>query len=107
MNVIVESKGDITYISIQGDPELKCLDKLGKAFDEISRIDTMKHVIIDLKAVNSINAKGMEKFILFYKSLRDNQKDMEIKGVSENVYQQFLGIRFDNLITIQSPYNSS
>lgn len=105
MKITVKSKDDVAYVYIQGDIDIKSADQLGAELSEIAQIDIMNHVVINMKTVNSITSTGIGKIINFYKLLLDRRKTMEIKGVSETVYEQFLDIHLERIITIHKPYS--
>ncbi|MBN2531363.1 MAG: STAS domain-containing protein [Spirochaetales bacterium] len=91
----------MAYVIIDGNISKNCINKLNRTFNEITRIETMKQIIIDMKAVHSIFLYGIEKIIIFYKTLYNEKKTLEIKGISENICEHFRDIHLDRTITIK------
>ena len=73
---------------------------VGRPLWEILEED-FKEVIIDLRYVPFITSSGIGKFLLFYKTVISSGRSMQIKGISENLYDLFRSIKLDQLFSIQ------
>ncbi len=67
--------------------------------DELCSGDTIT-VTLDLSRTLSINSSALGKILLFRKKLAEQQRTLQIRGCSENLYKTFQMIKFDTLISI-------
>ena len=58
-------------------------------------------ITLDLSKLEFINSSGIGKLLIFYKKARSTGIEMEIEGISEELFSLFRAIRLDKLITIK------
>ncbi len=60
-----------------------------------------KTIIFDLSEVEAINSSSLGKILLFRKKLIDQQRSLQIRGCSDQLYKTFKMIMFDRIIDIK------
>ncbi len=60
-----------------------------------------KTIIFDLSEVQAINSSSLGKILLFRKKLIDQQRNLQIRGCSDQLYDIFKLIMFDRIIDIK------
>lgn len=58
-------------------------------------------ITLDLTKTDSINSSALGKILLFRKKLAEQDRTLQIKGCSDQLYKTFQMIKFDTLIPIQ------
>ena len=58
-------------------------------------------ITLDLSKTPTINSSAMGKIVLFRNKLNAQQRSLQIRGCSESLYNTFLMIRLDTMISIQ------
>ncbi len=57
--------------------------------------------VIDLSELKFINSSGIGKLLIFYKKFTNTGRELQIKGIDDDVYTLFKAIRLDKLINIE------
>lgn len=81
---------------INGDSSYELQDKLNEVLE--ADVDVLE---LDLSNCRSISSTGIGKLLIFYKEYLKTEKEFKIVKCSENIYNLFQKIRFNQLIDIQ------
>jgi anti-sigma B factor antagonist len=57
--------------------------------------------LLDLSGLEFINSSGIGKLLIFYKKFKNTGREVQIEGISEDVFTLFKAIRLDKLIEIK------
>jgi anti-sigma B factor antagonist len=57
--------------------------------------------VLDLSSLEFINSSGIGKLLIFYKKFKNTGREVQIEGISEDVFTLFKAIRLDKLIEIK------
>jgi anti-anti-sigma regulatory factor len=60
-------------------------------------MDGVKAVVFDLTTVRTITSSGIGKIMNFFKFIDGRKGSMSIKGISEQLYKQFMEIHLDRI----------
>jgi anti-sigma B factor antagonist len=55
---------------------------------------------LNFSELEFINSSGIGKLLIFYKKFKNTGREVQIKGINEDVYTLFKAIRLDKLIEI-------
>jgi anti-anti-sigma factor len=91
---------DEVMLSVVGSISAETIAEFHRQVDELCSGDTVT-VTLDLSRTPSINSSALGKILLFRKRLAEQQRTLQIRGCSENLYKTFQMIKFDSLISIQ------
>ncbi|MEA1972958.1 MAG: STAS domain-containing protein [Candidatus Cloacimonadota bacterium] len=81
---------------INGESSFKLQDRLKEVLDSgVNKLD------IDFSECRSISSTGIGKLLIFYKTYLKTDKELRIVKCSENMFNLFNKIRFDQLIDIK------
>jgi anti-anti-sigma factor len=90
---------DEVMLSVVGSISAETITEFHREVDELCSGDTVT-VTLDLSRTPSINSSALGKILLFRKKLAEQQRTLQIRGCSENLYKTFQMIKFDSLISI-------
>jgi anti-anti-sigma factor len=91
---------DEVMLSVVGSISAETIAEFHRQVDDLCAGDTVT-VSLDLSRTPSINSSALGKILLFRKKLAEQQRTLQIRGCSENLYKTFQMIKFDSLISIQ------
>ncbi|MBN1696788.1 MAG: STAS domain-containing protein [Spirochaetales bacterium] len=100
MDIRIKKEDTIVTVYIDGNIDINGGDMLSEKLNEIMFIKNVTHVIFTMENVNSITSAGIGKLLNFYKYLNGRNASMEIKGVSDVLYEQFIEIHLDRIFPI-------
>jgi len=63
-------------------------------------MEGVKTVIFDLTTVRTITSSGIGKIMNFFKFMDSKKGSMSVKGISEQLYKQFMEIHLDRIFPI-------
>lgn len=100
MDVSYSQNGNEVKVIIQGNIDTKGGEKLTNVLNEIIKLENVNHVIFDLTTVMTTTSSGIGKLLKFYKHIDSINGTMEIKGISDNLYEQFREIHLERIFPI-------
>jgi anti-sigma B factor antagonist len=87
-------------IRLHGDIDAEAGASLAEAFSGALAMDGITMVSLDLSSVPSSTSLGIGKMINFYKALKERGVQMEIRGISPSLLEQFNEIHLDRIFII-------
>jgi anti-sigma B factor antagonist len=100
MDIELDKKGDSLRIVIDGNIDTDGGHKLAVALQEAMEMEGVKAVVFDLTTVRTITSSGIGKIMNFFKFIDGRKGAMTVKGISEQLYKQFMEIHLDRIFPI-------
>jgi anti-anti-sigma factor len=100
MDIELDKKGDSLRIVIDGNIDTDGGHKLAVALQEAMEMDGVKSVAFDLTTVRTITSSGIGKIMNFFKYIDGKKGSMSVKGISEQLYKQFMEIHLDRIFPV-------
>jgi anti-anti-sigma factor len=100
MDIELDKKGDSLKILIDGNIDTDGGHKLAISLQEAMEMDGIKTVVFDLSTVRTITSSGIGKIMNFFKFMDSKKGSMSVKGISEQLYKQFMEIHLDRIFPI-------
>lgn len=100
MDIEHEKKGNTVEVAIDGNIDTGGGQKLSVELAEIMEMDDVSHVIFDMTTVKTTTSSGIGKLMNFFKFMDGKGGKMEIRGISDSLYQQFAEIHLDRIFPI-------
>jgi anti-sigma B factor antagonist len=100
MDIELDKKGDSLKILIDGNIDTDGGQKLAVSLQEAMEMGGIKTVVFDLTTVRTITSSGIGKIMNFFKFIDGNKGSMSIKGISDQLYRQFMEIHLDRIFPI-------
>lgn len=100
MDIDVNMKGSESKVTIIGNIDTEGGAILSSKLEALRNNASIKNVIFDLKEVNSTTSAGIGKIMNFYKYIDSIGGKMEIKGISDPLYKQFVEIHLDRIFPV-------
>jgi anti-anti-sigma factor len=99
MEVKITKTGDSITAKVIGAVTENDGVNLKHAFDELIRSEGAT-VTIDLSLVPIITSTGIGKLIVLYRKLKQEQRELVIRGIHDNLYSMFTSINLHKMLTI-------
>jgi len=100
MDIELEKKGDTLKILIDGNIDTDGGHKLAVSLQEAMEMEGVKTVVFDFTTVRTITSSGIGKIMNFFKFIDGNKGSMSVKGISDQLYKQFIEIHLDRIFPI-------
>jgi anti-sigma B factor antagonist len=100
MDIELERKGDSIKVVIDGNIDTDGGQRLSVTLQEIMEMDGLKDVVFDMSTVRTITSSGIGKLMNFYKFIDSRHGSMSVKGISDQLYKQFMEIHLDRIFTV-------
>jgi len=100
MDIELDKKGDALRIVIDGNIDTDGGHKLAVSLQEAMEMDGVKTVVLDLTTVRTITSSGIGKIMNFFKFIDGKKGNMSVKGISDQLYKQFMEIHLDRIFPI-------
>jgi anti-anti-sigma factor len=100
MDIEMNRKGEALTIAIDGNIDTDGGHKLAVTLQEAMEMDGIKAVVFDLSTVRTITSSGIGKLMNFFKFMDAKGGKMSIKGISDQLYKQFMEIHLDRIFPI-------
>ena len=100
MDIELDKKGDTLKIVIDGNIDTDGGHKLAVSLQEAMEMEGVKTVVFDLSTVRTITSSGIGKIMNFFKFIDGIKGAMSIKGISDQLYKQFMEIHLDRIFPI-------
>jgi anti-anti-sigma factor len=100
MDIELDKKGDSLKIVIDGNIDTDGGHKLAVSLQEAMDMDGIKSVVFDLTTVRTITSSGIGKIMNFFKFIDGKKSSMSVKGISDQLYKQFMEIHLDRIFPI-------
>lgn len=100
MDIDLEKSGDTTTMVIDGNIDMDSGHLLSAKIQEVMEMNDVMHIVCDLTTVKTITSSGIGKLMNFYKFMDSKGGTFEIKGISDNLYKQFMEIHLDRIFPI-------
>ena len=100
MDIELDKKGDSLKIVIDGNIDTDGGHKLAVSLQEAMEMDGIKSVSFDLTTVRTITSSGIGKIMNFFKFIDGTKGSMSVKGISDQLYKQFMEIHLDRIFPI-------
>ena len=100
MDIELDKKGDTLKILIDGNIDTDGGHKLAVSLQEAMEMEGIKSVVFDFTTVRTITSSGIGKIMNFFKFIDGNKGSMSIKGISDQLYKQFIEIHLDRIFPI-------
>ena len=88
-------------ISVNGPITFETSDDLQAGFDKVLA-DGAKFVRLNLSLVPVSSSSGISSILVLYRKLKKRDGILEIKGISENLFEMFKLLKIDKLIKISA-----
>jgi Anti-anti-sigma regulatory factor (antagonist of anti-sigma factor) len=100
MDIELNRKDDALRIVIDGNIDTDGGHKLAVALQEAMEMDGVSSVVFDLTTVRTITSSGIGKIMNFFKFMDGKKGSMAVKGISDQLYKQFMEIHLDRIFQI-------
>jgi len=100
MDIELDKKGDSLKIVIDGNIDTDGGHKLAVSLQEAMEMEGIKTVVFDLTTVRTITSSGIGKIMNFFKFIDGAKGSMSVKGISDQLYKQFMEIHLDRIFPI-------
>ncbi|MGO8695895.1 MAG: STAS domain-containing protein [Rectinemataceae bacterium] len=100
MDIEMNRKGDALTIVVDGNIDTDGGHKLAVTLQEAMEMNGIKNVVFDLKTVRTITSSGIGKIMNFFKFIDGKKGTMAVKGISDQLYKQFMEIHLDRIFPI-------
>jgi anti-anti-sigma factor len=91
---------DWSVLKISGVINIETAGELRTMFDEILSEGVLK-IRLNLKQVPIANSSGIGHILMLFKSLKERNGQLEIRGVSKNLLEMLKLLKVDTLFPIQ------
>ncbi|RMI17560.1 MAG: anti-sigma factor antagonist [Calditrichaeota bacterium] len=95
-----EKKGNTMYVTIAGVLENKEADELVPYMEDLLAQD-FDEVVFNLSHVPFMTSMAIGKFLIFYRNLVAQGRQMRVKGIDEELLELFLDIKLDTFFPIE------
>jgi anti-anti-sigma factor len=99
MECNINKDGEWVVISVNGQITFDTSDDLQKVFDNVMS-EGAKFVRLNLSLVPVSSSSGISSILMLYKHLKKREGVLEIKGISENLFEMFKKLKIDQFIKI-------
>jgi anti-anti-sigma factor len=100
MDIELDKKGDSLRIVIDGNIDTDGGHKLAVSLQEAMEMNGIRSVVFDLTTVRTITSSGIGKIMNFFKFIDGKEGSMSVKGISDQLYRQFMEIHLDRIFPI-------
>jgi anti-sigma B factor antagonist len=97
-NITMDEKWVV--ISVTGAINFKGSDELRSLFENVL-LEGTKYVRLNLRRVPVANSAGLGNILMLYKNLKKREGMLEIKGISDNLFEMLKLVKIDKLIKIE------
>jgi anti-sigma B factor antagonist len=94
-----KQQGEWTTLKIIGVINIETAQELKSVFDDLLA-QNVKNVRLNLKSVPISNSSGIGHILMLFKSLRERDGNLEIRGVSKNLLEMLKLLKLNQLISI-------
>jgi anti-sigma B factor antagonist len=101
MDIELEKDNGTVKLVIDGNIDTDGGQELSVTLQEIMEMEDVNNVAFDLTTVKTITSSGIGKLLNFFKFLDSKGGKMEVTGISEMLYQQFIEIHIDRIFPIR------
>lgn len=101
MDIDMDRNGDSLKIIIDGNIDATGGQKLAAALQEAMGMQGLKDVVFNLAMVRTISSSGIGKLMNFFKYIDGKKGAMRVKGISDQLYKQFLEIHLDRVFPVE------
>ncbi|MDP3180178.1 MAG: STAS domain-containing protein [Spirochaetaceae bacterium] len=101
MDIELISKGESLTIVVDGNVDAENGRRLASTLQEAMDLKMGGSVTFDLTGVRSVTSTGIGKLLNFFKYLNGEKRAMCVKGISEQLYRQFMEIHLDRIFPIE------
>jgi anti-sigma B factor antagonist len=91
---------DWSVLKISGVINIETAGELRNLFDEILSEGVLK-IRLNLKQVPIVNSSGIGHILMLFKSLKERNGQLEVRGVSKNLLEMLKLLKVDTLFPIQ------
>lgn len=100
MDIELNRKGDHLAVVIDGNIDTDGGHRLAVSLQEAMEMDGIKSVVFDLTTVRTITSAGIGKLMNFFKFIDARKGTMQVKGISDQLYKQFMEIHLDRIFPV-------
>jgi anti-anti-sigma factor len=100
MDIELDKKGDSLKIVIDGNIDTDGGHKLAVSLQEAMDMAGVKSVVFDFTTVRTITSSGIGKIMNFFKFIDGRKGTLSVKGISDQLYKQFMEIHLDRIFPI-------
>ena len=95
-----KEEGDWTVLKIIGFINIDSAQQLKSLFDDLL-VRGVQNVRLNLKNVPISNSSGIGHILMLYKSLKERNGKLEIRGLSRNLMEMLKLLNIEKLISVQ------
>ena len=95
-----KQENDWSVLKISGVINIETAGELRNLFDEILSEGVLK-IRLNLKQVPIVNSSGIGHILMLFKSLKERNGQLEVRGVSKNLLEMLKLLKVDTLFPIQ------
>ena len=99
MEWIKKQDGDWTVLIINGVINIETANDLKTLFDDVLA-EGVQNVRLNLKKVPNSNSSGIGYILMLYKSLKERDGKLEIRGISKNLLEMLKLLKVDKVIPV-------
>lgn len=100
MDIELERRGDSLRIAIDGNIDTEGGRKLAVSLQEAMDMDGISSVSFDLSTVRVVSSSAIGKLLNFFKFIDGRRGAMSVRGISDQLYRQFMEIHLDRIFPI-------
>ena len=100
MDIVISVSGEVITVKIAGSIREKDASALKNAFGEILTTE-QKVVNLDLRLAPYICSSALGTIIILYKQLKSRKRELQIKGIHDNLYSLFRTMNLQKMILIE------
>jgi anti-sigma B factor antagonist len=100
MTIKITELGGNAQIRVDGDIDADAGNDLTASFQRVVSMEKVRHAIIDMRNVQTTTSSGIGKLMNFYKAMAARGASIEIKGISDSLYAQFMEIHLERIFPI-------
>jgi anti-anti-sigma factor len=101
MVIEVAREIDNVKIHINGNIDAEAGKQLTDTLEKIAGMTDIRHAEINLSGVQTTTSGGIGKLMNFYKLMTARRATMEVRGISDSLYSQFMEIHLDRIFPIK------
>jgi anti-sigma B factor antagonist len=94
-----KQEGEWTVLKISGVINIETAGELRNLFDETLSGGAL-HIRLSLKQVPIANSSGIGHILMLFKSLKERNGQLEIRGVSKNLFEMLKLLKVDALFPL-------
>ncbi|MBN1696714.1 MAG: hypothetical protein JW881_04310 [Spirochaetales bacterium] len=101
MEIEFKQTEEVIHITLYGNLDTSGDKRLADVLNRIRRIEKFEKVIFHMKEVKISISSAIGRLLNFFKFLESTERVMEIDGISDSLYNQFIEIHLEKIFVIK------